>query len=481
VPGRRQRRGRDEFVSRPRFLAISEFGPRALIYHEGARYRVYKVNLDFGSDDIEATHDLVTATMKRCHHCGYAHLEQGTNLVEVCDRCGAALDSPARIDHLVHLQNVSLKLAQRITCDEEERKRFGYKLVTSYRFPEIGGKLDRKDADIYCGETLAMRLSYGDATDLYRINLGWANQRGNQPPGFNLDLERGYWWRNQADEEDADDATAQGRYQRVVPYVKDTKNALVMRLEPPRPVSEMASLQAAFKEAIQKHFQLEPRELSCEPMPAAKSRQEILFYEASEGGAGVLRQIAEDPSVLPLLARRALEVCHFDPDTLEDKGFQTCGKACYECLLDYGNQPDHKDLDRHLIHDLLSDLSGAKCRPAGGAGSRAERMAAIRKRCDSQLEKSWLDLVDELMLRPPSDAQYLIEACSTRPDFYYREHNAAIYIDGPLHDEPDQTREDENITRRLLEAGYVVVRFHHKSDWEEIFRRHPDIFGSLRK
>ena len=57
VPGRRQRKGRDEFVSRPRFLAISEFGPRALIYHEGARYRVYKVNLDFGSDDIEATHD----------------------------------------------------------------------------------------------------------------------------------------------------------------------------------------------------------------------------------------------------------------------------------------------------------------------------------------------------------------------------------------------------------------------------------------
>jgi ATP-dependent helicase YprA (DUF1998 family) len=33
VPARRKRKGRDEFVSRPRFLAISEFGPRALIYH----------------------------------------------------------------------------------------------------------------------------------------------------------------------------------------------------------------------------------------------------------------------------------------------------------------------------------------------------------------------------------------------------------------------------------------------------------------
>lgn len=480
VPGRRQRRGRDEFVSRPRFLAISEFGPRALIYHEGARYRVYKVNLDFGSDDIEATHALVTATMKRCPSCGYAHLEQGNNLVELCDRCGAGLDGPARVENLVQLQNVTLKLAQRITCDEEERQRFGYKLVTSYRFPEIGGKLDRKDAEVYCGDTLAVRLSYGDATDLYRINLGWSNQRGNQPPGFNLDLERGYWARNQADDQDQDDAAAQGRIQRVVPYVKDTKNALVMRFEPPRPVSEMASLQAAFRQAIQKHFQLEPRELSCEPMPSAQNRQEVLFYEASEGGAGVLRQIAEDPTVLPLLARRALEICHFNPDTLEDRGAHTCGKACYECLLDYGNQPDHKDLDRFLIRDLLAGLAKAECRPSGGTGSRAERMVALRKRCDSQLEKRWLDTVDDSMLRPPSDAQYLIEACSTKPDFFYREHNAAIYIDGPPHDEPDQIRADETITKRLMEAGYIVIRFHHKAAWNEIFSRHPDVFGTPR-
>jgi very-short-patch-repair endonuclease len=479
VPGRRRRKGRDEFVSRPRFLAISEFGPRALIYHEGARYRVYKVDLDFGSDDIEATHDLVTATMKRCPKCGYAHLEQGANLSEVCDRCGAALDTPARIDNLVHLQNVSVKLAQRITCDEEERQRFGYRLVMSYRFPEIGGKLDRKDAEVYCGDTLAMRLSYGDSTDLYRINLGWANQRGNQPPGFNLDLERGYWSRNQADDEDQDDATAQGRLQRVVPYVKDTKNALVMRFEPPRSGPEMASLQSAFKQAILKHFQLEPRELTCEPMPSAQDRQEILFYEASEGGAGVLRQIVEDPAVIPLLARNALEICHFDPDTLEDKAATTCGKACYACLLDYFNQPDHKDLNRFGIRDLLSELSRSVCRPAGGAGSRAERMAALRKRCDSQLEMRWLDLIDRLVLRPPSDAQFLIESCSTRPDFYYREHSAAIYVDGPPHDTPDQIRNDEAVTQRLLDMGYIVIRFHHQVDWTEIIRRHPDIFGVI--
>ena len=237
-----------------------------------------------------------------------------------------------------------------------------------------------------------MRLSYGDATDLYRINLGWANQRGNQPPGFILDLERGYWSRNQADDEDPDDATAQGRLQRVVPYVKDTKNALVMRFEPPRSGPEMASLQAAFKEAIQKHFQLEPRELSCEPMPSPQDRQEILFYEASEGGAGVLRQLAEDPAVLPLLARRALEICHFDPDTLEDKGAQTCGKACYDCLLDYGNQPDHKDLDRHLIRDLLAELVAVRM--------PARRWRRVARRAHGRAAQALRQPAGEAVARP---------------------------------------------------------------------------------
>ena len=479
IPGRRRRRGRDEFVSRPRFLAISEFGPQALIYHEGARYRVYKVNLDFGSDDIEETHELMTATMKRCPRCGYAHIEQGNNLSELCDRCGSPLDAPARIENLVQLQNVSLRLAQRITCDEEERQRFGYRLVMSYRFPEVGGKLDRKDAEVFCNGTLAMRLSYGDATDLYRINLGWTNQRRSLPPGFNLDLERGYWSHNQADEEDRDDATAQGRLQRVVPYVRDTKNALVIRFEPPRPGPEMAGLQSAFKQAILQHFQLEPRELTCEPMPSREDRREILFYEASEGGAGVLRQLAEEPAVVPVLARRALEICHYDPDSLEDRGAAFCGKACYECLLEYENQPDHKDLDRTLIRDLLSELSRAECRPAGGAGSRAERLAALRKRCDSRLEERWLDMVAQLKLRLPSDAQYRIPGYFTQPDFFYREHNAAIYIDGPPHDEPGQLREDDATTKALMEMGYIVIRFHHKADWLAIFGKHPDVFGVI--
>jgi len=88
--------------------------------------------------------------------------------------------------------------------------------------------------------------------------------------------------------------------------------------------------------------------------------------------------------------------------------------------------------------------------------------------------------VDKLMLRPPSDAQYKIPGYFTQPDFFYREHNAAIYIDGPPHDTTDQIREDDATTLALIEMGYIVIRFYHKADWLEIFRGHPDVFGVPR-
>ena len=43
IPARRRGKAVEDWLSRPRFVAIQEFGPQALIYHEGSVYRVNRV------------------------------------------------------------------------------------------------------------------------------------------------------------------------------------------------------------------------------------------------------------------------------------------------------------------------------------------------------------------------------------------------------------------------------------------------------
>ena len=171
----------------------------------------------------------------------------------------------------------------------------------------------------------------------------------------------------------------------------------------------MASLQAALKNAIQVHYQLEDSELAAEPLPDARRPPADPFYEAAEGGAGVLRQLVDDPDALAAVARRPCELCHFDPTPATTSGArpapeEDCEAACYDCLMSYGNQPDHQLLDRQVIRELLLKLSQASASaPAGLPGpSTCERCKAL---CDSDLEHDWLDFLEEHNLRLPDKAQ----------------------------------------------------------------------------
>jgi very-short-patch-repair endonuclease len=101
----------------------------------------------------------------------------------------------------------------------------------------------------------------------------------------------------------------------------------------------------------------------------------------------------------------------------------------------------------------------------------------LERLAGSELERRWLKHLEAHNLRLPSHAQHLIEACQTRPDFFYAEYQAAIYIDGPPHDYPERAERDQTKTECLEDAGYIVIRFHHEEDWEAIIARYPHIFG----
>jgi hypothetical protein len=476
LPGRRKRRGEtDDFLSRPRFLAISEFGPRAIIYHEGARYQVNKVILPVGGADAP-----LKSRAAVCPACGYLHPLGGEPAPDCCESCGhVGLDGR---DDYFRMQNVATRRRDRINSDEEERFRIGYDLRTTYRFATREGQLSvasalHLDAD---GAPVAS-MRYGHAATLWRMNLGWRRRADPKRIGYMLDLERGRW----EDEPDGDktDEAVPKRGERVVPFVEDARNCLILRPEATLDLGLMASLEAAVKVAIQVEFQLEDRELGSEPLPTAAERRQLLFYESSEGGAGVLRHLVEDPEALARVARRALAICHFDPDSGADLGHapgarERCEAACYDCLRSYYNQRDHASLDRHAIAPLLRAWAGGRAQLSPRARSRQEHHDALARLCQSDLERRWLGLVLTRGHRLPDDAQPLLDDLHVRPDFLYRHDAVAIFIDGPHHDQPGQVAEDRDTDDRLAAAGWSVIRFHHAAAWGERLDAYPRLFGA---
>ncbi|MCP4657985.1 MAG: DUF1998 domain-containing protein, partial [bacterium] len=328
------------------------------------------------------------------------------------------------------------------------------------------------------GEELA-RLEYGAAATVWRLNLGERRRGDRQRLGYQLDVERGYW-DCQETATGAEDRLSP-RLERVIPYVEDQRNCLLLR-PAAADLGTMASLTAALKAAIQVTFQLEDRELAAEALPDAWDRRLILFYEAAEGGAGVLRLLIDDPATVVEVARKALEICHFDPGTGGDRRRapgrdEDCEAACYDCLLSYYNQRDHRHLDRHTLPELLLAWAQGSLVASPTEQPRASHLERLLRLADSELERRWLRLLERLGLRLPDDAQVLIDTCRVRPDFFYRDHDLAVFVDGPPHDAPDQKARDDEQQDALEAEGYHVLRFHHRADWEELLRAHLGVFG----
>jgi ATP-dependent helicase YprA (DUF1998 family)/very-short-patch-repair endonuclease len=475
IPGRRQTKNREEYLSRPRFLAISEFGPRAVVYHEGSRYRINRVILPVGENE-----ELATRKVKQCETCGYLHPITLGEGVDLCERCGNPLGVP--MHSLFKLQNVTTKRTDRINSDEEERIRLGFELKTAIRFTESAGRPTHRVATIEREGEVVARLDYGSAATIWRINLGWRRRKNKQQYGFLLDTERGYWATNEIAADDDENDPMSAKVTRVIPFVEDRRNCLLVEPTGSLTAPVMASLGATLKSAIQVRYQLEDSELAVEALPDEKNRRLLLLYESAEGGAGVLRNLLDEPTAIQDVAREALAICHYDPQTGEDckrapRAREDCEAACYDCLMHYGNQRDHKLLDRKAVRDLLLLLATCHVVASPAHQLRSEHLAQMERQAGSELERRWLRLLESQNLRLPTKAQPLIEACSTRPDFLYEDSLVAIYVDGPPHDYPERQQRDRVQTDCMEDLGYTVIRFGHHDDWDDIIARYPHVFG----
>lgn len=70
-------RGSGEFITRPRFLALREFAPGNIIYHEGAKWEVWSAQAPPGGLDERRMQ------RRLCKDCG-AHCDAGDDLCSLC-------------------------------------------------------------------------------------------------------------------------------------------------------------------------------------------------------------------------------------------------------------------------------------------------------------------------------------------------------------------------------------------------------------
>jgi hypothetical protein len=238
-----------EFISRPRVVAIREFAPGNIVYYEGSKFQISKTRTPAGG--IEAAYQRAAL----CPTCGYFH-DGDNSLREFCENCGAQLKAdnrgnPSKLSRLLTMETMLTRRRERITCDEEERLKYGYNVTTHFRYSDgrrVVATVEAEDG------TPLLKLTFGETARLWRINRGLSRNR--QEFGFKLNTATGLW--GEAKQE-KDQLVPDTLHSEVHLVVDDTCNILMVEpCQVPAENSEafLASFQYALQRAIQAAYKL---------------------------------------------------------------------------------------------------------------------------------------------------------------------------------------------------------------------------------
>ena len=299
-------------------------------------------------------------------------------------------------------------------------------------------------------------------------------------------MRNGYWARRPDDDDQAPDAAGNDLRTGIRPFVRDTRNLLLVR-----PVANalktsdnfLSTLGYALQRGMQLLFQVEQQEIAMEQIGEGENRR-LLYWEAAEGGNGIWQRLIEDANALARVAERALDICHFEARTGNElPGWAgRCSRACYDCLLSYSNQLSHPLIDRHLIRDFLLSLSKSLTAKEAER-SRDQQYAWLEERRDqnSSLEGAFLKTLYETGRRLPDRAQHRPEQqVYAEADFYYERDGltgVCVFCDGPDHDQPNRKESDERERGRLADLGYRILTIRYDSRLEDQLAANRDVFG----
>jgi superfamily II DNA or RNA helicase len=461
-----------EFVSRPRFIALKEFGPNNFIYHNGGKYRITRMQ--------SVQTELNLRSVKISRRTGYALLDddaKGVNNDPITREELNGQDTVTLYNNLLELGESEARPQERISCEEEERSSTGFEIDQYFAFAR--GIDATKQVVIKDGGQPLLQVIYDQAARLIQINKKWKISK-NRDDGFAIGQRSGTWKKaGELEKHDAEDPTKIVRL-----FTHDTADILYIQ-----PIKELGleldgvvSLAFAFKRALERQFQVEEGEIGVWIMGATEDKN-ILIYEASEGSLGILSQLIENAQQLHNLFREAYVAMHFDPDTHED-GEPDLPKATYDDLLSYYNQRYHEQLDRFAVKEPLERLMQCTIDNQQGGKTLEEQYRYLMDNYDlnSGTEKPLIEYLYKNGLLLPDKAQFNVPGCYANADFVYKTDNgfSLVFCDGSVHDKPDVQEADRRKRQCCRDTGYDVIEWHYTEPLDSLVQRRKDIFRKVR-
>jgi len=464
-----------EFISRPRNVALYEFGPQNIIYHNGSKYQVDRMMVT----DLDSNRNAI----KISRQTGYAFLNNAMTGANVDPITHQPLEGEQNVlvqNNLLELDEMEARPRERISCEEEERTGQGFEIRQYFSYPM--GMASTKQAVVMEGEAKLLNLIHGPSTSLVQVNERW--RRVKDDGGFRVDPGNGRWLSKvQADQlNQAGTQTAQVR-------LFTTLTSDTLYIQPLEGLnldkSGIYTLGYALKRAIETRFSLEENEIGVLPMGEAKVPN-LMLYESTQGSLGVLSRLVQETNLLTEVFELAYSQLHFDTKTHADTRPEL-PKASYEDLLSYFNQRHHDDLDRHAVQPALKRLMACSPQPKNSERNYDEHFEFLFAQTDpgSELERRFLKHLFDGGISLPDRAQVDLSNVTghfINADFMYEVNGTQglVFIDGSVHDTPDQQADDHHKRTILRDKGYDVVEWHYRSDLNELLERRKDIFRKVK-
>lgn len=462
-----------EVLSRPRNLALSEFGPSNTVYHSGSKFRINRMMI---SDLNNATEKILVSTKT-----GYAYFndEIKTANIDPISKNQLKGDAVSIYSNVIEFSECEGIPLQKISCIEEERNRSGYEIVSYFNFPQ--GIENTESVVLKKGGEKLLQLYFSKTANMVKVNK---KARRSQNDGFKIDQRNGVWVQERSFQSNAE---LEQNTREIMLYTRDTSD--VLYIQPLGNIGatpqQVISLSYALKRGIEKLFLVEESEMAVSIM-GDPEKPNILINEASEGSLGILSQLISDPIKMKEWFIASYEILHFNAETREEsEEGKKLPHATYQDLLSYYNQIYHQQLNRYKIKETLENLMDCEVEIVQGSeNDREEQYKYLLEAYDknSSTELKLIKYLHENGYTLPDKAQVNLDQYYISADFVYKNSfgYTLVFCDGSVHDKDEVKKRDKMINQILSEGAHDVIRWHYTEPIDELINKRKDIFRKVK-